>query len=271
MSGTRPGSIWRAAPRRGLLRVGIGLLTGLVVAAVLVVAYAVAVEPRWVAVRTVRLSDRPSLRLIHITDLHYKGDRAYIERVVRHINAIPADVLCFTGDLIEDTRYLTEALSLLSQVRRPMYGVRGNHDALDGGDLACLQARFEASGGRWLTDERVSLLDGRLEIFGSSGRLRLIAPTVSSGPGHHLLLVHDPAVIEHLSGVHFDVILAGHTHGPQLRIPGGGPLLDLPLVGGYKRGLYQTPAGPLYVNPGLGTFYAPIRFGCRPEITVIEL
>jgi predicted MPP superfamily phosphohydrolase len=40
---------------------------------------------------------------------------------------------------------------------------------------------------------------------------------------------------------------------------------------GYARGLYQTPAGPLYVNPGLGTFHLPIRFGCRPEITMLDL
>lgn len=47
-------------------------------------------------------------------------------------------------------------------------------------------------------------------------------------------------------------------------------LAEPPSLGRYVRGLYQTPAGPLYVNPGLGTFLLRIRFACRPEITVIE-
>jgi predicted MPP superfamily phosphohydrolase len=247
-------------------------LAGLLAVAALIVVYAVAVEPHWVAVRTIRLAARPVVRLVHITDLHYKGDRAYLQRVVKRINATHADALCFTGDLVEDAGYLVEALRLLSLVRLPMYGVRGNHDELGDGNLARVQACFAASGGSWLTDERVSALGGRLDIFGSAGRLHLIAPDpAGTAPARYVLLVHDPALVRNLAGTRFDLILAGHTHGSQLRFPGGGPLFDLPLVEGYARGLYQTPAGPLYVNPGLGTFYLPIRFGCRPEITVMDI
>ena len=262
----------RRQPRHGLVRLSLAVLAGLLAIVALVAVYAVAVEPHWVAVRTIRLAARPSVRLVHVTDLHYKGDRTYVEGVIQRLNAAHADALCFTGDMVEDPQYLDEALRLLSQVRLPMYGVRGNHDGLSDGEMARLQACFQAGGGRWLTDERVSAVGGRLEIFGSAGRLQLIAPaTPGAAPALHVLLVHDPGVVRHLAGVRFDLILAGHTHGSQLRVPGGGALFDLPLVGDYTRGLYQTPAGPLYVNPGLGTFYLPIRFGCRPEITVIDL
>jgi predicted MPP superfamily phosphohydrolase len=51
--------------------------------------YAFAVEPRWVVMRTIRLADAPSRRLVHITDLHYKGDRAYLERIVRRLYVNP--------------------------------------------------------------------------------------------------------------------------------------------------------------------------------------
>jgi len=68
-----------------------------------------------------------------------------------------------------------------------------------------------------------------------------------------------------------DLILAGHSHGGQVRLPFYGPLI-LPFgVGAYDLGLFQTSAGPLYVNAGIGYFYANVRFNCRPEITVFEM
>jgi len=234
-------------------------------------AYAFRVEPYWLEVRTVRLTAAPSLRILHITDLHYKGDRAYLQRVVARVNATPADLLCFTGDIVEDPAFLAEALAGLSQIRKPMYGVRGNHDALDSEALAAVTACFRGSGGRWLMDEWVSVLAGRLRILGSTGRRQAIVSAPATAGGRSLLLVHDPSVVQHLHGVRFDLILAGDTYGSQVRLPGAGPLLDLPLVGTYDRGLFRTPAGLLHVNPGIGTYLVPVRFGCRPEITLIEM
>jgi uncharacterized protein len=66
-------------------------------------------------------------------------------------------------------------------------------------------------------------------------------------------------------------VLAGHSHGGQIRLPVIGALFLPSRVGPYEMGLYQTQAGPLYVNPGIGTFLVPICLWCRPEITVVEL
>ena len=66
-------------------------------------------------------------------------------------------------------------------------------------------------------------------------------------------------------------MLAGHSHGGQVRIPFKGALWLPSYVGKYVKGLYTTGAGPLHVSPGIGTFMYPIRFNCRPEITVIEV
>ena len=80
-----------------------------------------------------------------------------------------------------------------------------------------------------------------------------------------------PSVLERAKREKFDLILAGHSHGGQVRVPFYGPLL-LPFgVGRYDMGLFHTASGPLYVNPGLGWFPVPIRFNCRPEITVFEV
>jgi predicted MPP superfamily phosphohydrolase len=86
------------------------------------------------------------------------------------------------------------------------------------------------------------------------------------------LLTHYPAQVDKLGARKFDLVLAGHSHGGQLRLPLFGSLIVPAYVGEYDMGLFQTPAGPLYVNPGIG-YLGPFdfRFNCRPEITVIEI
>ena len=87
----------------------------------------------------------------------------------------------------------------------------------------------------------------------------------------NILLMHYPAWVKQLDDGPFDLILAGHSHGGQVRIPFYGPLIVPHMVDEYDLGLFQTAAGPLYVNPGIGWYPVPIRFNCRPEITVFEI
>ena len=87
----------------------------------------------------------------------------------------------------------------------------------------------------------------------------------------NLLLVHYPSWADVFAEQRFDLILAGHTHGGQVRLPFIGPLI-LPFDSGtYDLGLFQTGSGPLYVSSGVGNFYADVRFNCRPEIVVFEI
>jgi len=84
--------------------------------------------------------------------------------------------------------------------------------------------------------------------------------------------MHYPAHAKKLGDQKFDLLLAGHSHGGQVRIPFyGAPIIPYG-CDEYDLGLFQTPAGPLYVNPGIGyIFNYDFRFNCRPEITVIEV
>ena len=81
------------------------LVAALLAAPLLAVADAKWVEPKWVKTRRVRLGHgKPTHRVVHFTDVHHKGDRAYLAAVVRKINALSPDFVCFTGDLIEETK-----------------------------------------------------------------------------------------------------------------------------------------------------------------------
>jgi len=260
----------RTRRRRRLGRVVRWLSLSLLALAVIIVLYARYIEPTWIAQRTIVLHRPPRLSIAHITDLHYQGNRRYLENVVRRINAAEPDIVCMTGDIADDLPRLDEALDILSQVRRPMYGVRGNHDCWDQTVMARLDTCFGSTGGRWLCDQRVVAPGGNVEVIGSTGRLASLPKPLASSASVHVLLVHDPLFVDQIRRTTFDLILAGHTHGGQVRIPWGGPLLNLPQVGQYDRGLFFTPAGPLYVNPGIGTYEVPVRFACRPEITILE-
>lgn len=235
-----------------------------------VVVYASFIEPTWLVVRTVSLASPPTVRVAQVTDIHYKGNQAYLTRVVKRINQTNADIVCFTGDLAEEKEHLDEALRILSGVRKPMYGVPGNHEYWHGFSFEKIAACFRATGGDWLCDTSAFALNGRVEIIGSTGKLACLPPRSTSSASKRILLVHFPNMAEKIQSQRFDLILAGHSHGGQVRLPLLGPAGRPYDVGDYDRGLFTTPAGPLYVNPGIGTYFLNVRFGCRPEITVIK-
>ena len=261
--------VW-AQVRRACARVSKAVL-GLTLLVVLCVAYSFLIEPRWLVVRHVVLKLPASVRVIHITDIHYKGDRDYLNKVVDRINGIPAGLVCFTGDLVEDRHFLRECLDILERINKPMVGIAGNHDFWAKVPFDEIRASFAKTGGMWLTNTNVLMLDGIVEIAGYSADLNLLPKVRLGHAARRILLTHYPGPMETLRGPSFDLILAGHSHGGQVRIPLIGKLI-LPFnVEPYDRGLFESPAGPLYVNPGIGTFYLNARFCCRPEITVLEL
>jgi len=230
------------------------------------------VEPRWLRVRRVRLSrSKPAHRFVHCTDIHHKGDRAYLESMVKKINAQSPEFVCFTGDLIEETKYLPEALELLGRIKSPVYGVPGNHDFWSKASFAEFSRAFAATGGAWLMDRTVTTPDGNFSIVGATCLSSRQAPLGPVPLTRNIFLMHYPAWVKKLGNARYDLILAGHSHGGQVRLPFFGPV-HLPFgVDEYDMGLFHTAPGPLYVNPGIGWFPVPIRFNCRPEITVFEI
>lgn len=249
-----------------------------IAAALLAVPAAVAidlrwVEPTWLKIRHLRLAaGHPQHRFVHFTDIHHKGDTDYLTAVVQRINSLAPDFVCFTGDVIEDEKFLAEALAILSGIKSPMFGVPGNHDYWSKISFTPIQKCFAATGGAWLIDEHHPVAHGKINLIGitCSHANQARVPLVSSRT--NILLMHYPAWVKKLSAQKFDLMLAGHSHGGQVRIPCYGPIFVPFGVDEYDLGLFQTASGPLYVNPGIGYIYGyNVRFNCRPEITVIEI
>jgi len=219
------------------------------------------IEPAWVRVRKIRLSrGNPSHRFVHFTDVHHKGDTGYLESVIQKINALSPEFVCFTGDLIEKTQYLDEALKIFSRIKSPLYGVPGNHDYWSKAPFDRIEKCFAATGGGWLVEREQISADGKFLIHGAACLNANTAPMKPSSTIRNILLMHYPAWVENLGALKYDLMLAGHSHGGQVRIPFYGALMVPFGVGRYDLGMFRTQWGPLYVNPGIGWFPVPIRF-----------
>ncbi len=255
--------------KRNLLtrrRVIYSTLFGLPAAAV---ADCVWLEPDWLRIRKFKIGKGPAThRFVHFTDVHHKGDRAYLETVVKNINHLSPDFVCFTGDLVEEEHYVTETLSILKKIKAPLYGVPGNHDYWCGADFNEIADAFAETGGAWLLDNSLTTKDGKVTLHGAA---EMIPKNIRSNPGtKNIMLLHYPESADQLS-VKFDLVLAGHTHGGQVRLPFYGALV-LPFgTGNYDLGFFNTSGGPLYVSSGIGWFTFNLRFLCRPEIVLFEV
>ena len=143
------------------------LAAGLLAAPCVVVADAAWLEPQWVKIRRLRLAQgKPAHRFVHFTDLHHKGDRAHTQSVVDMINSLKPDFVCFTGDIMEEAKFLPEALEILSGVKAPMYGVPGNHDYWSRAPFDGIIKCFAATGGAWLVDEQRVIAGGKINLIG---------------------------------------------------------------------------------------------------------
>ncbi|HTI72939.1 MAG TPA: metallophosphoesterase [Candidatus Limnocylindria bacterium] len=247
------------------------LLQGAVLTPGLIGLDAVA-EPGWLSIQKHTLGKGPAVhRFVHFTDVHYKGDESNLSSLVAEINRIKPDFALFTGDLIERARFAPRALELLSGLKMPLYGVPGNHDHWSRADFGQFHQAFAATGGAWMQDQELLLPNG---IHLSAMDRLNYRPSTSSG-SFRILMVHYPGWTDRIApsalSSPFDLVLAGHTHGGQVRLPFYGALLTPFDSNGYEMGWYDTPAGRLYVNPGIGTIALNLRFNCRPELAVFEI
>ncbi|MBX3743963.1 MAG: metallophosphoesterase [Verrucomicrobiae bacterium] len=237
----------------------------------LVAGYAFGIEPRRLRERRLRLSDRPTVRFAYFTDLHFKGDPRLLNRVVSRLRAMRPEFALFGGDLVEKADHLDAALEALGRAGLPIFGVPGNHDYWSGSDFDRIGEALRRTGGDWLLDAsaRVPVGAGRghVRVNGHTCQTDVVLPPEPNQK--NFALIHYPKWVERLP-VGYDLILAGHSHGGQVRLPFFGALAKPSGVGRYEWGRYDTPAGPLYVSSGIGTFHLNVRFLCPPELVWID-
>jgi len=226
-----------------------------------------------------RLEDALSgLSIAHLSDLHFSGriTRRFFEVVVDRANDLDADIVAVTGDIIDKSRCLDWFPETLGRLRsrHGVYFVLGNHDKRIP-DTRDLRKR--------LSDLGLIDLGGRHRTLTVRGRRILLAgnelpwfgPPPDSPPRNRadtedspfrLLLAHTPDQIGWARRHGFDLMLAGHTHGGQIRLPIIGPIFAPSLHGiRYSDGVFFEPPTVLHVSRGVSGLN-PIRWNCPPEL-----
>ena len=219
-------------------------------------------------------------RIVQLSDIHHSpftGTRQ-IERAIETANGLEPDIIALTGDYVSHERsYAVPCAELMGRLRARygVFAVLGNHDHWT--DAALIADLFRAEGIRVLINEGI-----RFELNGASFWLAGVDDTMvgledlplalagSVAEEMKLLLAHNPIILRRAARAGVDLVLSGHTHGGQVTLrseksPSGLPRRRL------LKGLGRQGRTQIYVTRGLGTVVLPIRYGCPPEVSLLEL
>ena len=262
--------------------------------------YSGEIERHWVEVTPleIRLRSLPpgleGMKIVQLSDIHLDEftEPFLLRHAIEEVNRIAPDVVLLTGDFVTyqitprrlSLKSAWQCAEILSELKCPQrYAVLGNHDLwLDGEEvtralvshgipvLINTHLPLERNGARaWLAgvDDPVC---GRPD---PGKAIPMSIRNVADQPV--ILMCHAPDYADDLlaqaAGPSVGLMLSGHTHGGQVRLPFAGAL-DLPPGGRkYVKGLFRLGSMQLYVNRGIGTVGVPFRFDCPPEITAITL
>jgi hypothetical protein len=218
--------------------------------------------------------------IVQLSDLHtgMTIDRAFVQRVVDHANALAPDLVALTGDLVDGpVDSLRDDIAPLASLRAKhgVYAVTGNHEYYAGADAWI--AEITRLGARYLRNERVSIADG-LDLAGVDDHSAdgwaghgedLPKALGGRDPSRALvLLAHQPRQVRRAAKHGVDLQLSGHTHGGQIW-----PWHYIVKVqqGGLLAGRYDHAGTQLYVTRGCGYWGPPVRLLAPLEITRIIL
>ena len=274
----------------------------------LAIAWGFAVERKWFVLRRAVLpclpAGAPPLRVLHVSDLHAMPGQPWKTEWVSSLARIEPDFVVNTGDNLASPDGVPFALQALGPLlhfpggfvpgsndwfapvaKNPArYLLRDNGKRIHGVPLPWndLRESFVTSGWLDLTHHRrvIRLRDLFVELAGVSDphhkadHYDRIAGPVTGDIGIGLTHSPEPRVVNAFADDGYGLVVAGHTHGGQVRVPAYGALVtNCGLDRARARGLSQwSTATWLNVSAGLGTSpYAPVRFSCRPEATLLTL
>jgi predicted MPP superfamily phosphohydrolase len=268
----------------------LAVAAGLSAAAGAIAVYSYFIEPFWLEIThpEIRIpglsSDFDGFTVAQLSDFHLLASasgREPVFRAVEECNRACPDVVVLTGDYLGRRGALPKLKDVLSRLTaRPAFAVFGNHDYRFGRvhRRSVVQA-FHDVGITVLDNASTSIARGssRLWLVGvgdghtSHDRLSEAMCGLTEQDRPRILLTHYPDLLFELPPHSFDLALAGHTHGAQVRLP---YVTTVALRGSDTRftsGLFEVGGIPLYVNRGLGTSTYRLRFGARPELTLLTL
>lgn len=277
-------------------------------------------EAQWLRVKKEKLalpglpSSIAGLKILHVSDLHagspYPNTRV-ISKFASRARGLEADIVFFTGDMVDKKKDLEPYLNMLAEIQAPLgkFAVLGNHDhglkktvlqdlvgkltgrhtvkehELDAAEINKtieLNRRLDSRADIRLLENECTLVeagDEKIQVCGIDdfqymlADLEAVSGQIDKQAPLRILLSHSPDVVSQLTGGDFQLVLSGHTHGGQICIPypNKGKILLSSSGSDYADGTYYFPGMIMNVSRGVGTTLVPFRLLSRPEITLLEL
>ncbi|HND29091.1 MAG TPA: metallophosphoesterase [Myxococcota bacterium] len=220
---------------------------------------------------------KEEISILHLSDVHLHEADKDLETLVALIGTLSPDLLVLTGDIL--MRGWKDAavdlfLKSLPKARLGSYAVMGNWEYWAGAPERFWEATLARYGIKLLYNQSVD--PGPLQIVGTDDWLAGIPDVERSfraiDPSRPVLvLTHSPKLFPQLVRPGVRLVLAGHTHGGQVRLPGLGPLFLPKGSGDYPWAWYEQEGVWLFVSRGIGWSVAPVRWRAPPELAWITL
>lgn len=239
---------------------------------------------QYIDIESDKLQGNDKFKILQISDFHDSKSRRIWDRILTSVKELEPDVIVLTGDIIDTyTRNLDNVNKFVEEILRTnpnVYFVSGNHEWRSGYNIRLTQG---------LKSRGVTILNNANRVIKINGTEINLCGIDDYYTGSYdmdsafnkinrknftILLSHAPNIIFRYKDIPADLILSGHTHGGQIRLPFIGALAapGQGLFPKYNKGLYKLDNGKLlYIDSGVGTSILPIRFCNRSQISLITI
>ena len=231
------------------------------------------------------------LKIIHLSDIHYGRiiNKKRMEEIVEKINFLRPDIVVLTGDLIDKdstltTQYIEELSNVLSRIEVSIgkYAIKGNHDYIESGweniisnsgfiDLNNNYEYIYKDGYEPILLSGLSSMQDEIPFSNRYNTLQKEIKNESINSVYNILLIHEPDLINDINNDDYNLILAGHSHNGQIRLPIIGALIKPKGAQKYYDEYYKVNNTELYISSGLGTSNLDFRFFNRPSFNLYRL
>lgn len=227
------------------------------------------------------------LKIIHISDIHYgfHFDKEKLEKVVKKINEIKPDIVVLTGDLVNkniSSEKENELKEILSKIDTTIgkYAIKGNHDyicenwedIISSSGFIDLNDTFEIIYGN---NSNIMISGVSTNLYDNNNindKLTLSKQYLENNNiDYKILLIHEPDYIDNIKDISYDLILAGHSHNGQFRLPLIGAIYTPKGAKNYYKEYYKIENSELYISSGLGTSSINIRLFNKPSFNLYRL
>ncbi len=232
------------------------------------------------------------LKIIHLTDIHYGRTihKKELDHIKKEVNLMKPDIIVFTGDLIDkDTKLSKEDLKIINAFLNGLeanigkYAITGNHDygfknydiILENGGFTNLNDKYELIYTN--TTNNILLAGVSTNIYGKKTIKEKLNDTfeylknTDNKPVLSILIMHEPDFIDDIDYSKFNLVLAGHSHNGQVRLPFVGALIKPNYAQKYYDEHYKIKNTDLYISSGIGVSEVNFRLFNRPSVNLYRL